>query len=124
MPLIRKGVASGVNALVWLGIDRATQSLNTLTVIIFFLYVYGTDIVCGRCLGMMLAGTGWKGKPTWQQKLVYSLSYTICFALFFASLWIALVIAAAQVLAITLTGLTTHGLLARLDSGPLANTSK
>ena len=118
---LRKFTASAFNVMLIEGVTYPADSL-TLTVLVFFVYSYGTDLLFGRCPGMMLAGSAWRGNPTWRQKLTYCVSYTLSFALLFVSPLSAGAIALTQAAAVLTTGKTTHGWLANMDSAPMAST--
>jgi hypothetical protein len=111
-----KPAATAINTAVLLTTLGITKDKST-ALIAFFIYCMGSDLVFGRCPGMMLCGTRWIGHPNIGQKLIYNTSYTLCFALMLANEIACALVMAAQIIAVLVTGKTTHGLLANMNSG-------
>jgi hypothetical protein len=111
-----KPAATAFNTAILLTTLSITKDKAT-TLVAFFIYCMGSDLIFGRCPGMMLCGTRWIGQPSVGQKLIYNTSYTACFALMFAHEIACALVMAAQIIAVLVTGKTTHGLLANMNSG-------
>src|SRR5262245_59496989 len=114
-PCLRKGAATSINTLILLALIAVTPD-RAMALLLFFAYCLGTDLICGRCLGMMVLRTHWIGHPNIMQKLVYNSSYSVCFGFMLVNEIVCASIIVAQVVAILGTGKTTHGLLANMNS--------
>ena len=95
------------------------EAWKRTAVVVLFIYSASMDILFGRCIGMMIAGTHWIGTPDAVHKLIYSAAYTGGFVLLFHSFKTAALITSAQVVSVLTTGTTTHGLIAGMCSEPL-----
>ena len=107
-----KPAATTINALVLVCLCRL-EGNQALALASFFAYCFGSDIVFGRCPGMMLANTYHVGTPSVLQKLIYNLSYVGCFAVLMQLEVVSFVaIGLVQIACLMFLKRTTHGLLA------------
>ena len=110
-----KPCATAINALILYLMILSASSRST-ALVLFLLYCCGADMIFGRCIGMMVVGKYWIGRPTMMQKLIYNTSYVGCFALMLDNMIACALVMAAQIICVIATGKTTHGLLAGMDS--------
>jgi hypothetical protein len=126
--MLRKAGASFVNVGLIL---PAAYPLGTImdsraaALILCFSYCITCELVCGRCLGMRVAGTVYEHRPGMMQSVLYSVLYTMAFSVVVIHIYFPLDLGVAylllDVITVRLTGTTPHGYLAGVRTVALAS---